>query len=274
VATIEAIGNAFQVRLKTLIIETDEICEIHGEKKVSVKTPDGLTNPYCAVCLSIKSANDLSERVKKSVEADILRKTYKVLKRDSILSDETIMDAEFDNFNTDGEQEAQRAKQFAESVAAFYIAGGNGNTVLSGLAGTGKSHLAMSIAKAYNEACKESGEPKSVMFASWSQVLRKVKESFNYKESKDSPESLLNRLIDADLLILDDIGSEKVTDWSNELLTDLLDGRTRTIITSNLSSKKMQEIYKEPRIVSRILRGIGKRGFTFDELTDKRIIPF
>lgn len=58
-----------------------------------------------------------------------------------------------------------------------------------------------------------------------------------------------------DLVILDDIGAEKATDWVAERLYSIIDTRYRmeraTIFTSNLSEKKMQDRLGG-RIVSRI----------------------
>ena len=44
-----------------------------------------------------------------------------------------------------------------------------------------------------------------------------------------------------DLLVIDDIGSEKITEWSMSLLTEVLDARTKTIITTNLKSDEIRK---------------------------------
>jgi DNA replication protein DnaC len=66
----------------------------------------------------------------------------------------------------------------------------------------------------------------------------------------------LKYMIDAEFLILDDVGSsKKKTDWREEVLFDLIDTRYNsmqpTIITSNFSEQEFKEFY-HPRIHSRL----------------------
>lgn len=88
---------------------------------------------------------------------------------------------------------------------------------------------------------------------------------------------VMNRVQKSDLLILDDIGAEKVTEWTGAKMDQIIDyryeGGLRTIVTTNL---KVQQL--APRIASRLKEGvvvaltcgdyrtiIGKRGIRHDE---------
>ena len=79
--------------------------------------------------------------------------------------------------------------------------------------------------------------------------------------------------------VMDDIGSENNSDFSEELLTDVLDGRMSTMITTNLSSEELrgnsrkQGRYNQ-RTASRMFRGIGGKAFNFKGIKDKRVLPF
>lgn len=189
--------------------------------------------------------------------------------RASIISDQTIKAASFNNFVAKTEDE-QKALDFMQKVAKFYEQGGDGNTVISGQFGSGKSHLAMSVLK----DCLENSN-LTVIFASWSEVLAKIKDSFNNRDQIYTEDYFRAVLKNVDLLVLDDVGSEKVTDYSISLLTDVLDGRTKTIITTNLTSKELQATY-QGRIYSRMFRNVGKKAFNFSGISDKRIskLPF
>lgn len=66
---------------------------------------------------------------------------------------------------------------------------------------------------------------------------------------------VLKDLIDDQFLIVDDIGSQKKSEWTEEILFDLLDyrynSRLPTIFTSNLSKQEFNEYY-HPRVSSRL----------------------
>ena len=218
-----------------------------------------------------------AEVVYKETEESISRKkahsAINRLKAKSLLLDETIKTATFENFNIETDEERQ-AFEFAKNLAEFYKNGGQGNSFMSGPAGSGKSHLSMAILKSY----LESGE-KTALFVSYSHVVRLIKDSFNNRDSVYTQNNIMSLLTNVDLLVMDDIGSENNSDFSEELLTDVLDGRTSTIITTNLSSEELRGNANKKgrynqRTASRMFRGIGGKAFNFKGIKDKRVLPF
>ena len=109
---------------------------------------------------------------------------------------------------------------------------GNG-LVLWGNPGTGKTFFATAIG---NELLKRG---KTVARVSAAKVVENAQGLYDYERS--SFVSLLNR---NDLLILDDIGAERDTDFAREVMFRLVDERTRrkgmTIVTTNLTNDFMQ----------------------------------
>lgn len=218
-----------------------------------------------------------AEVVYKETDESISRKkahsAVNRLKAKSLLLDETIKTATFENFNIETDEERQ-AFEFAKNLAEFYKNGGQGNSFMSGPAGSGKSHLSMAILKSY----LESGE-KTALFVSYSHVVRLIKDSFNNRDSVYTQNNIMSLLTNVDLLVIDDIGSENNSDFSEELLTDVLDGRISTIITTNLSSEELRGNSRKPgkynqRTASRMFRGIGGKAFNFKGIKDKRVLPF
>lgn len=218
-----------------------------------------------------------AEVVYKETDESISRKkahsAINRLKAKSLLLDDTIKTATFDNFNIETDEERQ-AFEFAKNLAEFYKNGGQGNSFMSGPAGSGKSHLSMAILKSY----LESGE-KTALFVSYSHVVRLIKDSFNNRDSIYTQNNIMRLLTNVDLLVMDDIGSENNSDFSEELLTDVLDGRISTIITTNLSSEELRGNASKKgrynqRTASRMFRGIGGKAFNFKGIKDKRVLPF
>lgn len=129
------------------------------------------------------------------------------------------------------------------------------NLYIHGEVGTGKTYLACSfiLNNAYSRYLNHSISPSDYLFVSVPELLHILKRSFNTQSSEDS----LRKYIDVPFLVLDDIASEKITEWVRETLDYLVDARyranKRTIYTSNYSLDGLNErMGDEGRVVSRI----------------------
>ena len=123
------------------------------------------------------------------------------------------------------------------------------NLFFYGTVGTGKSFLSICIA---DEILKKG---HSVIYFSSIGLFELIAQnSFDYK-AKDELRALYDDLFSCELLVIDDLGSERTTSLVTSELFSLLnerDARKRpTIITSNLSLEGLQQIYLD-RIFSRI----------------------
>lgn len=114
----------------------------------------------------------------------------------------------------------------------------NGESLmLWGEPGNGKTHLAAAIV---NELSKKG---YIVVFQSVPELLQRIRSTFN-NENKENETQIMRALLECDLLILDDIGAEKTTEWVEEKLFNIIDGRYRkelpTLYTSNLEPKELK----------------------------------
>ena len=105
---------------------------------------------------------------------------------------------------------------------------------LTGNFGCGKTYL---VAAAFNEMAKK-GTKVAVVY--YPEFLRELKENF------DDFSYNFNRVKKAELLLLDDIGAETVTNWNrDEILGTILQYRMQeglpTFFTSNLTIKELEE---------------------------------
>lgn len=109
---------------------------------------------------------------------------------------------------------------------------------LHGNFGCGKTYL---IAALFNELAKKNIKSTIVYFP---EFLRSLKSSFGNIE--DDYEEKFNNIKNAPLLLLDDIGAEKLSDWArDEVLGVILQYRMEehlpTFFTSNLSLKELED---------------------------------
>lgn len=108
--------------------------------------------------------------------------------------------------------------------------------MLFGTPGNGKSLLAASVANALES------KGKTVVFISMPNLLQKIRSTFN-GNNKESENEIMKALHACDLLVIDDIGAEKVTDWVEDVIFRIVDGRyTRKkpiFVTSNLNPEEL-----------------------------------
>lgn len=134
--------------------------------------------------------------------------------------------------------------QHPDAVRAW-LASESPTLVLAGtLPGNGKTHTAYALGWSAHEA---GLWPCAYTMADLNAALR--------PSGEFEPEAW-HTVTRCDLLIIDDLGTERVTDWTEEQLHRLFDTRgrerRRTIVTTNLTSKKIEDRY-DSRVADRLL---------------------
>jgi DNA replication protein DnaC len=134
-----------------------------------------------------------------------------------------------------------------------------GSILLTGGTGSGKTHIAISILR---ELIKLNKIYRSnVCFITAPEFLLEIRNTFNKKvvdfdeHEPKTEEEIIDKYAGCELLILDDLGAEKSSDFAIQSLYLLIDRRNRnlkpTIITTNLSLKEIEEKL-DARIASRL----------------------
>jgi DNA replication protein DnaC len=251
--------------------EIDEVCSKHSVHLVQFRNK----KPFCKQCKE-ENIQDENERIaKEGTEAYLKRTSFGWLDSLSIFSDETLRRACFDTYQ-EVEEETKINKLHSRRYAGEYLKGGTANTLMSGNPGSGKSHLAMSIIRAVNE---NSNPYRKCLFVSVDELMRLIKDSITNKQSLYTEQAMVDLLTKADLLVLDDIGSETgavgtgktATDFTTKMLYAIMNGRMGkpTIITTNLTSKELERMY-DPKLLSRMYKSSAGHVLTFKNITDKR----
>lgn len=147
----------------------------------------------------------------------------------------------FDTYDATKDQEAYD-KCFA------YASGGykdqRNGLLIVGSYGTGKTHLAAAIA---NKLIDDGVEVK---FGTYQGLLEGVKNKFGERNN-----DALTELRTVELLIMDDIGKERVTEWTRSIMFDVVNARYEamlpTVFTTNLNTQELEE-YLGGAVYSRI----------------------
>lgn len=132
----------------------------------------------------------------------------------------------------------ETAKKF---ILNFEIANKRGTGIIFyGPYGVGKTHLACSIA---NELIKMQ---KSVIFGSTIEFFGIIKKSYN-NEIEENESKIISEFINWDVLIIDDLGKEKPSEWVLEKLYYIINERYEhnkpIIITTNFSENQLIDIF-------------------------------
>lgn len=122
--------------------------------------------------------------------------------------------------------------------------------VFSGTPGTGKTHLAMSIAKRISEQYNDD-----VFITTVSRIIRAYRRTWS-DNSGISDLDVLAKYCEPDLLIIDEIGVQYGTDSERNILLEIINDRYEdllpTILISNLPLDEMANILGE-RTIDRVL---------------------
>jgi len=111
--------------------------------------------------------------------------------------------------------------------------------LLSGDNGVGKTHLAVGVLRELVETKGARGQ-----FWDFHELIREIKSSYD-PETKTTELQVLEPVVETDVLLLDDLGAWKMTDWMNDTLFYILNSRymakRATLITTNYQDVTREE---------------------------------
>ncbi len=114
---------------------------------------------------------------------------------------------------------------------------------LMGDTGTGKTTLGMLIAK---EALA-AGKTAAVYFTP--KLLTQIRQTYQATDSEDAYDAFFKRLTSVDLLYIDDLGSERHTDWVVEQLYALINERYENQRSMLVTSNAVDDVDKGQRLL-------------------------
>lgn len=149
-----------------------------------------------------------------------------------------------------------RAFKFASKLAMDYPAIERG-LLFMGTVGVGKTHLAVSILKSLTE------RGFSCIFYEFGALLKEIQDSYN-SSTQTSELKVLAPILDAEVLVLDEIGASKPTEWVRDTMAHIINQRYNdrklTIFTTNYLDERRND--REETLEDRI--GVRLRSRLFE----------
>lgn len=229
-----------------------ETCPSHGAYESVLLSAKLKNRSKCPRC-----TQDHSEHAEALlVQEELDRAAARILARlEAIGVPSRFHDATFDGFIAKDEQQRRAldwAKGQVKNFAAIRKAGTS--TLLLGLPGTGKTHLACAVAIAIAE------QGFVTRYSTVMRMIRRIKDSWR-RESEESETAAIAFFAKPDLLVLDEVGVQQGSQFESNLLFDILNDRYErthpTIIVSNLSIAEVSVALGE-RLIDRLREGGGK----------------
>ena len=176
------------------------------------------------------------------------------------------------NFDTSLYSDIEAAKKVRKAAAEFishfqkFREQGKGLYFYSGTKGSGKTRLACSMGNAIILT-----QTMRVNFIKTIELLSVIKDTYNKKNAEITEKEAIDRIKKAPFLIIDDIGAERPTEWTNSIFLNILDYRIShllvTVFTSNVPQSKLK---LDERIVDRIIKMSIEIHFPEESIRQKR----
>lgn len=200
-------------------------CHTNKEKKIQLAGESVTVRCIC------KCESEERERIQKQKDYEEEMRRIERLKVASLM-DAKLKSATLKTFTQkeDNQKLYTIVKNYVDNFETFYKS--NRGLLFWGTVGTGKSYAAACIA---NELLNRK---TPVVMTSFVKVLQVI------QDNTENETEFVNRLCAARLLIIDDLGTERNTDYALEKVYNVIDSRYRTgkplILTTNLNLQDMQ----------------------------------
>ncbi len=148
------------------------------------------------------------------------------------------LECDFNTFIPNNESQ-RTAVWLAQKLSSEFHPGYDGQGILFvGNCGVGKTHLAVSILKAIAK------KGYSCLFYEFGALLKEIQGSYN-SNTQTSELGVLSPIFEAEILVLDEIGASKPTEWVRDTMAHIINTRYNdkklTIFTTNYFDKTRNE---------------------------------
>ena len=223
-------------------------CETCGaDYKINENIPNFLPKSMQEKIKYIPNCNCYETALKRELEENEKKMQVERLKNKiKKFKDISIVDSKFDKSTFEKADMSDEHIKFCKNFSERFISRGQApkGLLLHGTVGTGKTYASACVA---NELMNSG---KTVLVMQLGLYLNKLQ-----REWAEAEKEVLKQVAECDLLVIDDFGAEKVSEFVIEKTFNLIDTRYRAekpiIITSNLNLKQIENKFTE-RVADRI----------------------
>lgn len=196
-------------------------------------SPDSIEYERCTCKESIEYWKEIDLKIQEQKKKEHYRESINQFYSQNYIS-KRLKDYNFKNFKvTDSNKnEVEIAKDYTKKCTENKQENG---LIITGDCGVGKTHLAASIS---NELIKKD---KLVLMGRLSSLLDMIKETF--KDNSKSENELIELFSNTDMVVIDDLGTEKISQWALDKLYTIIENRNENklpiIITTRFNKESL-----------------------------------
>lgn len=236
-----------------------------------LEIPEGVEYEDLGICPDCNKKTFLYDGIRVGCQCELIKESQEQINKQKALgfAKSSIIPKTYKQKRlNDFEAESNLLKR-AKSEAVDYILNfdehlKNGkNLMLQGTMGTGKTHIAASIRNALVE------QNYKVFYISFPEYMDMLKMSFDDSDKQHNTKRMIS---ECELLVIDDIGANRLTGFAIDELFKITDARIGacTIYTTNMSTKDFEQSIEIKRAFSRMLENTNVITFDGDDYRRKK----